>query len=119
MIFAHAETVIRLRAPLATDSYAVVDGAPVATERDWDNATELLFDAAVADSGSVEPLLDGREPVDSDFTLYGPPDNDILPTDRLIIRGLTCNVVGRPFDWRSPFTGWQPGTVIRASIREG
>jgi hypothetical protein len=79
----------------------------------------LLFDAAVADSGSVEPLLDGREPVDSDFTLYGPAGIDILPTDRLIIRGLTCNVVGRPFDWRSPFTGWQPGTVIRASIREG
>lgn len=115
----YAEMVTRLRAPFTADSYAVVDGAPASTKRDWDNATELLFDAAVADSGSVEPLLDGREPVDSDFILYGPAGIDILPTDRLIIRGLTCNVVGRPFDWRSPFTGWQPGTVIRASIREG
>jgi hypothetical protein len=77
------------------------------------------LDVMVTGVSATAPLLDGREPVDSDFTLYGPAGIDILPTDRLIIRGLTCNVVGRPFDWRSPFTGWQPGTVIRASIREG
>jgi hypothetical protein len=117
--FPAQEVVVRLRAPLIADAYAVIDGVPVPSVRDWSAAEELSFDAAVADSGSAEPLVTGRAPVDSDFTVYADAGIDVLSTDRLVIRGLPCDVIGRPFDWRSPFTGWRPGTVIRASVREG
>lgn len=113
--FAHGETVTRLRAPLVTDPYS-----DDTTERDWDNATELdINGCGVADGGSTEPLQDARNAADSDFDVFMPTGTDVAATDRLRIRGLVCDVAGRPFDWRSPFTGWEPGLVVQAKIREG
>jgi hypothetical protein len=87
---------------------------------DWSPPTSLAIPGcAVADGGSLEPLQDARNAVDSDFDVLAPYGSDVLAGDRVVIRGLTCEVVGRPFDWRSPFTGWEPGTVVRATIREG
>ena len=107
------EPVVRLRPVLAADPYATVDGVATLVP-DWTQPpAEVLFEAMVADSGSVEPLVDGRAPVDSDFTLYIDGGFDIASTDRLRIRGLDCDVQGRPFAW----AGFD-GTVIRASIRE-
>ncbi len=108
------ELVARLRPASATDPYATVDGTQVLVA-DWTQPPSTTwFEAMVADSGSVEPLLDGREPIDSDFTIYTGACIDVAPTDRLRIRGMDCNVQGRPFTW----AGFN-GTVIRASIREG
>jgi hypothetical protein len=93
------------------------DGLPVA---DWTTPTELEIPlCGVADGGSLEPLQDARNAVESDFDVVAPYGADVTAADRLVIRGLTCTVQGRPFAWRSPFTGWEPGTVIRAKIVEG
>lgn len=58
--------------------------------------------------GSSSELLDGQNSVDSDMDLYrtGAFDEDIVPTDRIRVRGLLYEVVGEPAVWRL-------GTVIR------
>jgi hypothetical protein len=113
-MFPYAEPVTVLTAGTVTDPYS---GEP--TGENWDNATERAESCGVADGGSTEPLTDARDPVDSDFDLIFDHDPGITAANRVVVRGLTCYVVGRPFSWRSPFTGWEPGTVVRVSIREG
>lgn len=114
-MFPYGETVTRLRATgSTTDPYS---NEPVTN---WAAPESLsLPGCAVADGGSVEPVEDARNAVLSDFDVIAPPGSDVLPTDRLIVRGLTCDVIGRPFDWRSPFTGWRPGMVVRVKVVEG
>lgn len=115
MDFLYGETVTRLRAPLISDPYS-----EEATEPDWANATELDIDhCAVAAGGSTEPVITAREAVDSDFDVYLPADADVTAEDRLRVRGLVCDLAGRPFRWSSPFSGWTPGLVAQARIREG
>ena len=115
MDFAHGETVTRLRAKPVLDPYS---GEP--TGLDWTTPDPFYIPGCgVADGGSLEPLQDARNAVDSDFDVIAPYGVDVLSGDRLVIRGLTCEVSGRPFAWRNPFTGWAPGTLIRAKIREG
>ncbi len=112
-MFPNGETVTRLRAPAVTDRYN-------AEKRDWSTAVETdLPGCAVAAGGSVEPLEVGRSSVVSDFDVIAPPATDILATDRLVVRGVTCEVEGQPFDWRHPWTGWQPGMVIKVKAVQG
>jgi hypothetical protein len=112
-MFAHGETVTRQRGTPEADRYNK-------TVIDWSNPNELdIAPCGVAQSGSIEPLVDARTEVDSDFDVFMPPGADVLASDRLVIRDLVCEVVGAPFDWLNPFTGWTPGTVARAKIVEG
>jgi hypothetical protein len=114
-VFPHGETVTRQRGVEVTDPYS-----GEATEIDWSNPDELeITGCAVADGGSLEPVQDARNEVDSDFDVLAPYGSDVLAGDRLVIRALVCEVQGRPFDWLHPMTGWKPGTVIKAKIREG
>lgn len=114
-MFPHGETVTRLRATLIEDPYSDED-----TEADWEFPSELDIEhCAVAAGGSTEPVITAREAVDSDFDVFLPVDADVTAQDRLIVRGLVCDVAGRPFTWSSPFTGWTPGTVAQCKIREG
>ena len=75
----------------------------------------------VGNGGSTEPLEVARNEVDSDFDLIFQPPVTVTPPaqDRIIVRGLTCDVVGRPFLWRWAGSGTDAGLVVRASIREG
>lgn len=115
LMFAHGETVTRQRGVPVTDPYS-----GTTTALDWTTPDELDIDGCgVALAGSVEPLVNVRNPVDSDFDIFMPTGSDVWPVDRLVVRGLVCEVAGRPFDWTSPFTGWQPGLVVQAKIREG
>lgn len=114
-MFAHGETVTRLRALDITDPYSSED-----TEQDWDFPAELAIPGCgVADGGSTEPLQDARNAVDSDFDVFMPAGTDVTSRDRLRIRGVVCDVSGRPFAWKSPFTGWEPGLLVKAKVREG
>lgn len=114
-MFAHGETVTRLRGTPTTDPYS-----GESTGVDWAMPAALAIEnCGVADGGSLEPLQDARNAVDSDFDVLAPYGSDVQSGDRLVVRGLTCEVSGRPFAWRSPFSGWQPGTIIHATIREG
>jgi hypothetical protein len=115
MDFPHGETVTRLRGVALTDPYS-----GEATDVDWTTPTSLAIPGCgVADGGSLEPTQDARNAILSDFDVVAPYGVDVQAGDRLVIRGLTCEVSGRPFDWMNPFTGWTPGTVIRAKVVEG
>ena len=111
-MFAFAEPVVVLTAGTATDDY----GNEV---EDWSAATERVEACAVADGGSSETAPGNRTPVESDFDLIFDHDPGITAQNRVRVRGLDCAVVRRPFTWLSPFTGWEPGTVVRAKIVEG
>ena len=114
MRFAHGETVTIETAGTVTDPYSAEDVAS------WDTPTSItICDCGVASGGSIEPQQDARNAVESDFDVIMPPCTRVTSGSRLIIRGLTCEVVGRPFDWRSPFSGWAPGMLVRAKIVEG
>ena len=90
------------------------------TEPDWEFPSELdIPGCGVASTGSTEPLDVARNAVDSDFDVFMPAGSDVTAQDRLRIRGLVCDVAGRPFAWQSPFTGWAPGVVVQAKVREG
>jgi hypothetical protein len=114
-MFAYGETVTRQRGVAATDPYS-----GTSTGLDWTTPTTLaIAHCGVADGGSLEPAEAARNAVDSDFDVILPAGSDVTAADRLVIRGLVCDVAGRPFDWANPFTGWQPGMIARAKIREG
>lgn len=114
-MFPYGETVTVQSAAIETDPYSGEDSLV------WDDfpAEEDVEGVAVADGGSLEPLTEARNPVDSDFDLFFPPDAVVTAQNRVVVRGLVCDVAGRPFLWRNPFTGWTPGLVVQAKIREG
>ncbi|HKY57665.1 MAG TPA: hypothetical protein VJL80_06480 [Aeromicrobium sp.] len=114
-MFPHGEQVVRQRATRVADRYNPDDVA-----LDWENPDVLTIpNVGVALSSTADPLIDAREAVDSDYTLFMETGSDVLPDDRLVIRGIACEVVGRPFDWSNPFTGWEAGMVVQAKVREG
>lgn len=115
MYFPYGETVTVLTAATATDPYS---GEPVAS---WDLAPDEFEvpNVAVALGGTLEPVEAGRNAVDSDFDLFFPPDAVVSAQNRVVVRGLTCEVAGRPFLWSNPFTGWTPGLVVQCKVREG
>lgn len=114
-VFAHGETVAILTATPVVDPYSNdPDG------EDWDNPTELeVPGVGVADGGSTDLTQAARDAVDSDFDLFFPADAVVTSAQRVVVRGLTCDVAARPFLWRNPFTGWTPGLVVKVKIREG
>lgn len=108
------ETVTVLTAGPATDPYS---GETVYD--DWGNPTSVdVDDVLVGSGGSSEPLIDARTPVDSDFDLLFQTLEPIPVTsaNRVRVRGLDCDVAGRPFLWRMSGVG---GWVVQAKIREG
>lgn len=122
MTYPYGETVTRLRGTPVPDPYSEDN-----TTLDWTNPAAVSYPGcAVWETGSEEPVEASRvrssadrDPVRSDFTASLPPDADITSQDRVLIRGLVCEVSGRPFVWTNPFTGWTPGMIVRAKIQEG
>lgn len=114
-MFAHGETVTRLRATKTVDPYSQrVD------QLDWTDPDSLdITGCGIADGGSTEPIEASRTPLQVDFDVITEATADITADDRLVVRGLSCVVVGQPFAWRQPFTGWAAGMVVRARIVEG
>lgn len=68
---------------------------------------------AVAPESSTEDN-DNRAQVDTFVEVYA-PYSDVVVTaqDKVRLNGTLWHVEGDPAEWRSPFTGWQPGRVIR------
>lgn len=114
-MFAHGESVTRLRGTPVTDPYS-----GEATGVSWDSPESLVIPGcAFNPGGSQEPVQDSRSAVITQPEVYAPVDADVLSGDRLVVRGLTYEVEGRPADWRNAFTGWAPGLVIRLQLVEG
>lgn len=87
------EVVTRVRAPLVTSARSG------ALQRDWANAVEFVYEGC-----SVQPFLmsnklvqedwDQREFFSQFYRVWGPPDMDIVATDRVLWRGKTMDVKG-------------------------
>lgn len=68
---------------------------------------------AFAPAGSTE-LVNGQATVITHDTVYldmGYPAPG--PKDRMLVRGVLRDVDGVPAVYRNPWTGWQPGPVVR------
>lgn len=116
MIFPHGETATIIRAPLADDGYGN-------KARDWSNSTRIESPGwGFAPRPGDETATAGSQGVIVGLTGYGPPGADVLPTDRVEVRGEVYEVVGEVGEWRSPLTGWEPGVEValrRVYIAEG
>lgn len=100
------ETAQRLRPVARTDRY----GNVVA---DWAGAgSALIAGCALAPRVAGEERGHGRQGVVVGWTLFAPPDADIAPTDRVVVRGRTYEVDGEPAVWTSPFAGAAGGVEI-------
>lgn len=115
MNFTHGETVTRQRGMAVTDPYS-----GTASGIDWTTPNELTIDGCGFNPGdSSEPVQTARGAVVTTPEVYAPADADVLPGDRLVVRGYTFEVDGRPKRWISPFTGWAPGLVIALKEVDG
>lgn len=115
MDFPYGETVTRQRGTPTVDPYS-----GEATGVDWTTPTELAIPGCAFNPGrSTEPLQDARTAVLTQPEVYAPYGSDVLAGDRLVVRGDVYEVDGNPADWRSPFTGWEPGMVIPLKRAEG
>ena len=112
-MFSFPEPVTILSPGTVTDPYSGE------TVTDWGTSSSRDEACAVAPGGSTEPTQVARDAIDSDFDLIFDHDPGVTHADRVVVRGLTCEVDGRPFSYRSPFTGWEPGTLVRVKVREG
>lgn len=113
--FPHGEIVTRLRGVPATDPYSGEESG-----YDWSLPYSIDIPGCAFNPGrSSEPLQDARTAVSTQPEVYAPPGSDIAPGDRLVVRGVEYEVDGEPADWRSPFTGWEPGMVVALKRTEG
>mgnify|MGYP000105273942 FL=1 len=74
--------------------------------------TEIVLEAKVAARTGSKTVGAAEITVTSGLTVYLPPATDIQIADIFIVRGENYVLDGEPFDWRNPFGGWTPGTVI-------
>lgn len=92
-------------------------------DQEWETEpSEVVVDNVLVASGGTTNVPEvARSAVDSDFDLIFRPPYTTVPTphDRVIVRDLVCDVVGRPFSWIFAASGTDGGVVCRVSIREG
>ena len=102
------ETVTVLTADTTTDPYSGQDA------EDWDNPFErdVVTIAPLEPRPSQEPTQDARNALYSGWTLYLPPGDPIVRTDRVRVRGVVYPVQGEPGDWGV-------GIVVQAFGQEG
>ncbi|HEU4567436.1 MAG TPA: hypothetical protein VFR99_05325 [Marmoricola sp.] len=107
------ETVVRIRlTPGGRDRF----GDPVGTTED----RLTIPGCAVAPRQGGEQIGDGRYAVTSGIDLYAPAGADILPSDRVEVRGVVYEVTGEPADWASPYSGRRPGMLVQLTrVAEG
>ncbi len=110
----YGETVQVLTAGAIEDPYSGE------TQPDWTSPTSVdVGGVAVASGGSTEPLQDARNAVEADYDLFFPADAVVTRLNKVVVRGDVCDVVGKPFLWRSPFSGWTPGLFVQAKFTDG
>jgi hypothetical protein len=107
------EIVTRLRVGTTVDAWNnTIPG-------DWADADRSdIPGCAVAPHGSTVDNI-SRNEVATSLDVYTPAGVEILPTDRLEVRGEAYEVVGDPADWRSPYSGTQAGLVVNVKRVEG
>lgn len=108
MRFSHTITV-RVRRP-SLDIYG-----DVTLSDPWD-IPECAVAPVSAASAVSEP---GRLGDTATWTLFAPIGSDLAANDVVTIAGDAWRVQGNPGEWRSPFTGWEPGMVAEIARGDG
>lgn len=88
------ETVTRLRAPYIVDRY----GNETST-RDWSLATGVVIDRCSVQPMAGDEILGDRDARLKRWILYGPPNLDVVATDRIVHKGITYEVKGPAREW--------------------
>lgn len=96
----------------------------VAGEDSYGNATytttaTTVDDVPVAPRTSGDVTENGRDGQVIGLTIYPSSDVDIQADDVIGVRGGTYRIVGDPADWRSPWSGWDPGYAVDLERAEG
>jgi hypothetical protein len=65
------------------------------------------------DPGGSTELVQGQDLVITQPTVLLPPGTAVGPLDAVSVAGVTYEVDGSPNAYTSPFTGWQPGVVVK------
>lgn len=88
-----------------------------ATRDQWGNVTlggqHDIEGCLFAPGPSLETTFESQT-VSSEGTVYAPPDADVLPTDLIVVRGKTYDVVGDPQNW-----GSAAGIVVAVKAHTG
>ncbi|MFV0315449.1 MAG: hypothetical protein ACK5O2_00610 [Microthrixaceae bacterium] len=108
MDFPHSVTVT-VRRP-SKDAYG-----DVTTSAPWMIAGCAVAPTAAA-SVTDEP---GRLGDTSRWTLFAPIGSDLEANDVVTVADEDWRVEGNPGEWRSPFTGWEPGMVAELARGDG
>lgn len=90
------ETVTRLRGE-------VVSAGQGNTRTDWTTPARLNIEGAVVAPRESSEDNQYRTAVIVGLTVYLPTGTELLPTDRLEVRGTSYEVVGEPGDFRNPY----------------
>lgn len=109
MMFGHGETVTVTRIGAVTSGFDEA-GDPHRAAPTTFNVTNV----GVAPLTSEESMELFGDVAENGYTLYLPYGTELLASDRVTVRGVSGWQVdgdARTVDWRSPFTGWEPGTV--------
>lgn len=68
---------------------------------------------AAFNPGTSAEVVQGQDLVTIQPSLYLPPEVDPQPVDAVEVGGQRFEVDGDTNVWQSPFTGWQPGNVLK------
>lgn len=112
-----------------TETITVVRPGPRDRHGDpGETAEHTISGVIVAPSGSSEDVADGDQ-VTTRWDLYAPAGSDITATDRVrretdpatgdLRQRAPWIVVGQPSPWRSPFSNWAPGMVVKIERHTG
>lgn len=111
----HGETITRLRAAAILDPYS-----GEATDLVWTSPSSLAIKGvAIAPGPTSESAEADRSRLEVRLTLYLPYGADVKPLDRVIVRGETYEVEGGRTDWRNPYSGSEPGSVVEVKRDAG
>lgn len=115
MTFAHGETVTILRRGVEVDPYSGEEAPSSVYTHHAD-----VGGCAVWPGTSDEPTtaLDPLR-VETSLTVAMPPGTDVDSLDRLVVRGRRYSVIGDPFDYVHPMTGWRPGVLVKVTRTDG
>lgn len=120
---AFPEVWVRLQAAPVLDGGGdpVIDPYSGEPKVGWESPTETALEGCFsAPVSSVEAPTVDREELRTLRTLYCPFGTVVEPADRLRDeRGVVWRVDGHREDWRSPYTGWEAGTVVALKLLEG
>lgn len=85
---------------------------------DWSNVNETTIDGCSAQPGSTQEVLDNRDSRLVLWTVFMPPDADVVATDGIRLHGTLYAINGEPKRWPSA-TGGLDHIELELKLWEG